>query len=119
MTGKEHGNGWLWPLQARPYITLHHTLAVMSNDDNGKIDSDMRTSTHHPVDSDMRTSTHHPVDSDMRMSTHHPVLPGMLPLDLGHSSPFLVDVWYKCSSGVSMSMCYVVLRWMMFGVVIG
>lgn len=36
MTGKEHGNGWLWPLQARPYITLHHTLAVMSNDDNGK-----------------------------------------------------------------------------------
>ena len=31
----------------------------------------------------------------------------------------LVDVWYKCSSGVSMSMCYVVLRWMMFGVVIG
>ena len=54
MTGKEHGNGWLWPLQARPYITLHHTLAVMSNDDNGKIDSDMRTSTHHPVNSDMR-----------------------------------------------------------------
>ena len=91
MTGKEHGNGWLWPLQARPYITLHHTLAVMSNDDNGKIDSDMRTSTHHPVDSDIP----------------------------GHSSPLLVDVWYKCSSGVSMSMCYVVLRWMMFGVVIG
>jgi hypothetical protein len=54
MTGKEHGNGWLWLLQARPYIALHHTLAVMSNDDNGKIDSDMRTSTHHPVDSDMR-----------------------------------------------------------------
>ena len=48
MTGKEHGNGWLWPLQVSPYITLHHTLAVMSNDDNGKIDSDMRTITHHP-----------------------------------------------------------------------
>ena len=26
MTGKEHGNGWLWPLQDRPYITLHHGL---------------------------------------------------------------------------------------------
>jgi hypothetical protein len=25
MTGKEHGNGWLWPSQVRPYITLHHT----------------------------------------------------------------------------------------------
>jgi hypothetical protein len=24
MTGKEHGNGWLWPSQDRPYITLHH-----------------------------------------------------------------------------------------------
>jgi hypothetical protein len=23
MTGKEHGNGWLWPSQVRPYITLH------------------------------------------------------------------------------------------------
>jgi hypothetical protein len=36
MTGKEHGNGWLWPSQDRPYITLHHTLAVMSICDNGK-----------------------------------------------------------------------------------
>ncbi len=26
MTGKEHGNGWLWPLQARPYITLHQVF---------------------------------------------------------------------------------------------
>jgi hypothetical protein len=36
MTGKEHGNGWLWPSQDRPYITLHHTLAVMSICDNEK-----------------------------------------------------------------------------------
>ena len=28
-------------------------------------------------------------------------------------------VWYNCSSGVSMPMCYVVLGWMVFGVVIG
>ena len=27
-------------------------------------------------------------------------------------------VWYNCSSGVSMPMCYVVLGWMVFGVVI-
>jgi hypothetical protein len=27
MTGKEHGNGWLWPSQVRPYITLHHTTS--------------------------------------------------------------------------------------------
>ena len=30
MTGKEHGNGRLWPLQARPYITLHQEVANLS-----------------------------------------------------------------------------------------
>ena len=81
MTGKEHGNGWLWPLQARPYITLHHTLAVMSIDDNGK-----------------------------RKKEGNRKNP--------YWSLELVDVWYNCSSGVSMSMCYVVLGWMVFCVVV-
>jgi hypothetical protein len=43
MTGKEHGNGWLWPLQDRPYITLHHMslfdiAGLASQQYHGKMD---------------------------------------------------------------------------------
>ncbi len=31
MTGKEHGNGWLWPSQDRPYITLHHIKRILDD----------------------------------------------------------------------------------------
>ncbi len=34
MTGKEHGNGWLWPSQVRPYITLHQGVESLLEQDS-------------------------------------------------------------------------------------